>query len=123
MANIFMSFKTDDTGRVQPIYDAFKAHGYSVFWSNNIRKGAPDYQAIIRKEIREAPVVVVIWTSASAQSSPVIQESSQAEHDGKLFQVLLDNLQSIDLPMDVRFNAQKRHFSSDGPVISGTRMD
>jgi hypothetical protein len=47
MANIFISFKTEDTLRVQPIYDAFKAHGYLVFWSNNIRKGASNYQATL----------------------------------------------------------------------------
>lgn len=107
MADIFISFKTDDTPRVQAIYDGFRARGLTVFWSNDIPKGAPDYHGIIKAEIREAPVVVVVWTRNSVLSHPVAQEGAQAERDNKLFQVLLDDIEPIDFPMEVRFKAQK----------------
>ncbi len=107
MADIFISFKTDDTPRVQAIYDGFRARGLTVFWSNDIPKGAPDYHAIIKDEIRKAPVVVVVWTNDSVLSHPVAQECAQAERDNKLFQVLLDDIEPIDFPMEVRFKAQK----------------
>jgi formylglycine-generating enzyme required for sulfatase activity len=107
MADIFISFKTDDTPRVQAIYDGFRARGLTVFWSNDIPKGAPDYHAIIKAEIREAPVVVVVWTHNSVQSHPVAQEGAQAERDNKLFQVLLDDIEPIDFPFEVRFKSQK----------------
>lgn len=107
MADIFISFKTDDTPRVRAIYDGFRARGLTVFWSNDIPAGAPDYHAIIKAEIRKAPVVVVVWTHNSVQSHPVAQEGAQAERENKLFQVLLDDIEPIDFPFEVRFKAQK----------------
>jgi formylglycine-generating enzyme required for sulfatase activity len=107
MADIFISFKTDDTPRVQAIYDGFRARGLTVFWSNDIPKGAPNYQAIIKDELLKAPAVVVVWTNFSVHSGPVVQECSQAERANKLFQILLDDIEPIDMPMEVKFKAQK----------------
>ena len=107
MADIFISFKTEDTRRVQPVHVGFRARGLSVFWSNDIPKGALNYQATIREEILKAPIVVVVWTHASVHSGPVVQECSQAERGNKLFQILLDDIEPIDMPMEVRFKAQK----------------
>lgn len=107
MADIFISFRTDDTPRVQAVHDAFRARGLTVFWSNDIPKGAPNYQAIIKDEILKAPVVVAVWTNESVHSGPVIQECSQAEKVNKLFQVLLDDIEPIDMPMEVKYKAQK----------------
>jgi formylglycine-generating enzyme required for sulfatase activity len=107
MADVFISFRTDDTPRVKPIREAFRARGLSVFWSNDIPPGAPNYQAIIKQELFNASVVVVAWTRESVHSGPVTQECSQAERLNKLFQVLLDDIEPIDFPMEVRFKAQK----------------
>ena len=107
MADIFISFKTEDTQRVRPIYDGFRGRALSVFWSNDIPKGAPNYQAIIKEELLRAPVVVVVWTHNSVHSGPVAQECSQAERGNKLFQILLDDIEPIDFPMEARFKAQK----------------
>lgn len=107
MADIFISFKTDDTPRVQAIHDGFRARGLTVFWSNDIPKGAPDYQAIIKDELLKAPVVVVVWTNGSVHSGPVVQECSQAEKANKLFQILLDDIEPIDMPMEVKYKSQK----------------
>lgn len=107
MADIFISFRTDDTRRVQAVYDAFRARGLTVFWSNDIPKGAPNYQTIIKEEILKAPIVVVVWTSASVHSGPVVQECSQAERANKLFQILLDDIEPIDMPMEVKYKSQK----------------
>ena len=107
MADIFISFKTDDTPRVQAVYDGFRARGLTVFWSNGIPIGAPNYQAIIKDEILKAPVVVVVWTNCSVHSGPVVQECAQAERANKLFQIFLDDIEPIDMPMEVKYKAQK----------------
>ena len=107
MADIFISFRTDDTPRVQPVYDAFRARGLSVFWSNDIPDGAARYQAIIIEEIRKASLVVVLWTHASVKSHAVAQECSQATRDNKLFQMVLDDIEPIEFPMEAVFTAQK----------------
>jgi formylglycine-generating enzyme required for sulfatase activity len=107
MADIFISFKTDDTPRVQAIYDGFRARGLTVFWSNDIPIGAPNYQAIIAHEILTAPAVVVVWTNASVHSDPVAQECDQAIRDNKLFQIVLDDILPIHMPMGLQYKAQK----------------
>lgn len=107
MADVFVSFSTTDTSRVRPLVDGFRGRRLSVFWSNDIPKGAPDYHAIIRHELRTAVLVVVVWTRDSIVSHPVTQECAQAERANKLFQVLFDEIEPIDFPMEVRFRAQK----------------
>jgi formylglycine-generating enzyme required for sulfatase activity len=107
MSDVFISFKTDDTPRVQAVHDGFRARGLTVFWSNDIPAGAPDYQSIIIEEIRKAVVVVVLWTRASVKSHPVRQECSQAKRDGKLFQVVLDEIEPIYFPMEAPYADQK----------------
>jgi hypothetical protein len=82
MADIFISFKTDDTPRVQAIYDGFRARGLTVFWSNDIQPGAPNYQKIIVDEFQKAPVVVGVWTNRSIHSGPVIQECKRQHESG-----------------------------------------
>jgi hypothetical protein len=79
MTDIFVSFATADTLRVQPIVDGFRQLGMSVFWSNDIPKGAVDYHAVIKQKINESAIVIVAWTKASVTSNPVIQECAQAE--------------------------------------------
>lgn len=107
MADIFIALKTEDTPRVQSIYDGFSSRGLTVFWSNDIQKGAPNYQAIIRDELMSAKAVVVAWTNRSVHSGPVVQESVQAERASKLFQILLDDIEPIDMPMEVGYKSQK----------------
>lgn len=108
MADIFISFRTGDADRVQPIYDGLVARGLTVFWSNAIPTGAPNYQAIIEEELREAGVVLVLWTHASVQSEPVLQECLQALRYGKLIQAILDDdIPPIRFPMEIPFKAQK----------------
>jgi hypothetical protein len=108
MADIFLSFRTEDTERVQPIYDAFVARGLRVFWSNAIPKGAANYQTIIEDQIQKASVIVVLWTHWSVQSQPVVQECMQAQRYDKLMQVVLDeDILPIRFPMEVSFKAQK----------------
>lgn len=108
MADIFISFSTRDTERIQAIYDAFVARGLTVFWSNSIPTGAPDYQDIIEDEHRKASVVLVLWTHWSVRSHPVIQECLQALRFEKLLQAVLDeDIPPIRFPMEIPYKAQK----------------
>lgn len=107
MADVFISFKTTDTARVAQVRDAFRARGLSVFWSNDIAPGEPNYQLLIKDEMQRAVVVVVVWTNDSVHSHPVAQECAQAERWGKLLQAQIDDIEPIDFPMEAKFKAQK----------------
>jgi hypothetical protein len=90
---LLAAFRSDDAAHVQPIREAFLARGLNVFWSNDIAKGVPNYQEVIKKKLLEGLVVVVVWTNASVHSGPVSQECSQAGRLNKLFQILLDDIE------------------------------
>jgi TIR domain-containing protein len=108
VADVFISFRTGDTERVQPVYNALGARGLTVFWSNAIPTGAPNYQTIIEAELHAASVVLVFWTHWSVRSNPVIQECLQALRYEKLMQVVLDDdIPPIRFPMEVPYKAQK----------------
>lgn len=107
MADVFISFATVDTPRIQLIWDSLRARGISVYWSNDLQKGDPNYQSTLEKEFREAVLVVVCWTAASIKSGPVKQECTQAHFDKKLYQVLLDEFPPIQLPMGAWYLEQK----------------
>jgi hypothetical protein len=107
MAHVFISFSTLDTTRVQSICDALNASGLSTFWSNDIPPGSPSYLDVIIDEMRNAAVVLVLWTRTSVKSPAVAQECSQATRDGKLFQAVLDEIEPIRFPMEAGFTAQK----------------
>lgn len=107
MADVFISFATSDATRVGVVADALRERGISVFWSMEIPKGAPDYHAVIKAEMNIARLVLVAWTKTSVLSHPVSQECAQAERGGKLIQVLLDDIEPIEFPMEVRYRAQK----------------
>lgn len=105
--HIFVSFASSEATRVAPLVTGFRERGRSVFWSFDIPAGTTDYHDVIRANLDDACVVVVVWTNISASSDPVCRECAQAERDKKLIQVLLDPLEPMALPFEVRFRAQK----------------
>jgi hypothetical protein len=107
MTDIFISFKSSDTPQVGVIRELLRARGHSIFWSNDIPTGAENYQTVIIDALSKSLVVLVVWTKASVESTAVVQECMQAQIDGKLIQIVLDDIPPIQFPMDVNFKAQK----------------
>jgi tetratricopeptide (TPR) repeat protein len=92
MADIFISYASEDRNRVRPLAEALIARGFNVWWDRSLAAGQ-DYTAIIEKELNDAKAVIVVWTQSSANSTFVRDEAGRARDEGRLVPVMLDNVQ------------------------------
>jgi hypothetical protein len=88
MAEVFISYKTDDRPQVQPLVRALRAEGVTVWWDQDIGPGAP-WELTIETELQAAKVVVVAWSPAAVASENVKAEARRARGEGKLIQVFV----------------------------------
>jgi len=95
MADVFISYASEDRDRVRPLAEALQARGFKVWWDRSLAAGQ-DYTAIIERELRNAKAVIVVWTQSSALSTFVRDEAGRARNDGRLVPVILDR---VDIPL------------------------
>ena len=110
MADIFISYAREDAVRARALADAFTAVGWSVWFDDAIRAGAP-YDAVIDQQLDAAECVVVIWSRASVDSSWVRAEASAADDQAKLVPVSFE--EGLRLPVRFRQIRVSRLTSTD----------
>jgi len=59
MSDIFISYSSQDRGRIQPIVQALESKGWSVWWDREIPIGRT-FDEVIEEAIDEAKCMVVI---------------------------------------------------------------
>ncbi len=62
MADIFLSYASEDRERVIPLVEALQADGFSVWWDRTIQAGNT-YDREIEAAIGEAACMVVVWSA------------------------------------------------------------
>lgn len=95
MADIFISYASEDRNRVRPIAEALMSRGFNVWWDRSLAAGQ-DYTAIIEKELKNAKAVIVVWTRSSSASTFVRDEAGRARDEGRLVPIMLDR---VDIPL------------------------
>lgn len=95
MADVFISYASEDRGRVRPLAEALQSRGFNVWWDRSLAAGQ-DYTTVIEKELKNAKAVIVIWTQSSSASTFVRDEAGRARDEGRLVPVLLDR---VDIPL------------------------
>lgn len=98
MASVFLSYDHDDVERAAPIVTSLEQAGHSVWWDRHIKGGA-EYNDEIEAAVKNADVVVVLWSKRSIQSAWVRDEASEGHEQGKLVPVLID---AVKPPMGFR---------------------
>jgi hypothetical protein len=98
VADIFISYAREDAVRAQALKDAFVSIGWTVWWDDAIRAGAP-FDAVIDQQLDAASCVVVVWSRASVDSKWVRAEASAADDQAKLVPVSFER----DIRIPVRF--------------------
>ncbi|NJN51693.1 MAG: TIR domain-containing protein [Gammaproteobacteria bacterium] len=91
MADVFVSYASEDRDRIAPLVRALEQQGWTVWWDRNIRPGA-QFQRAISDAIDDARCVVVCWTSLSIESEWVLNEANDGKERGILVPVLLDDV-------------------------------
>jgi Tol biopolymer transport system component len=105
MADIFLSYSSDDRDRVIPLVQALQEDGFTVWWDREIRPG-PSFDREIETAINEAKCIVVVWSASSIESEWVRSEVEEGARRGILIPAIIDGVmpplayrrrQSVDL--------------------------
>ncbi len=94
MADVFISYKSDDRGAVEDIVLGLEREGIDLWWDQGIAPTA-EWRADIARELHAAKVVIVVWSRNSADLGAgkwVIQEAEEADARGGLVPVAIDDV-------------------------------
>lgn len=95
MADIFISYSSEDKTNVKVIAELFEQQGWTVWWDRQIPIGQR-FDTVIEEELVKAHCVIVIWTRRSIASEWVKNEANEASQLGKLVPILLEE---VPLPL------------------------
>ena len=129
MADIFISYKSEERALPEALASDLRAAGYSVWWDVDLVGGAA-FRAQILEKLNAARAVIVIWTPASVQSEFVLDEADHAKREGKLIPVRVPELDPRDIPLGhrsganlslERASAHPGRVAGDGPIHAAGR--
>lgn len=95
MADVFVSYASEDRERVRPLAEALESRGLSVWWDRALAAG-DDYAAVIARELDAAKAVVVVWSTTSVASPWVRDEAGRARDAGRLVPAMID---AVEIPL------------------------
>ncbi len=98
MADIFISYASEDRERASEFASAFEKRGWSVWWDRNIIAGQ-SFDKVIEREVESAKSVVVLWSKYSIDSEWVKNEAADAAQRNVLVPAMID---PVKLPLEFR---------------------
>ena len=97
MADVFISYSSQDRALAQQLADRLAVQGHSVWWDVSLVPG-DSFRPAILAELENAKRVFVIWTPNSVKSEWVISEADRAAKMNKLVAVRIPGLDLHDIP-------------------------
>src|SRR4030095_6476185 len=95
MADIFISYASEDRNKAEELAEALSTHAWSVWWDRKIPLGK-SYDEVIEKALGESKCVIVLWSAVSVVSEWVRNEASEAKRRGILVPVVIER---VDAPL------------------------
>jgi hypothetical protein len=91
MADIFVSYASEDKERIEPIAKALENQGWSVWWDRFIPVGRT-WDDVIEEQLETAKCMLVIWSENSVCSHWVRSEASEGFERNMLVPVFIDEV-------------------------------
>lgn len=101
MADIFISYSTNDRAEAAKLAALLEDRGYSVWWDRELAAG-DQFHDVIRRVLQDCRLAIVIWTSSSIHSRWVLGEADIAAGADKLIPVRVDGLAQDQIPIGFR---------------------
>jgi len=98
MANVFLSYASEDGTRAALIAQALIGQGWTVWWDRTIAPGRT-FDDVIEDALEDASCVVVLWSKASIASHWVRAEAAEGMRRGILVPAFLEN---VRIPLEFR---------------------
>jgi hypothetical protein len=98
MADIFISYSSEDQSRVEPLAKGLEDQGWSVWWDRKIPPGKT-FSQVIEEAINAAKCVIVLWSNESVKSDWVQNEAAEGARRRILVPALIDDVQ---IPFEFR---------------------
>jgi formylglycine-generating enzyme required for sulfatase activity len=98
MADIFISYSSNDRDRVIPIVKVLENQDRSVWWDREILPGKR-FSDVIEEEISAAKCVIVIWSISSVKSDFVQTEAAEGAERRILVPAMIDK---VKIPFEFR---------------------
>jgi tetratricopeptide (TPR) repeat protein len=95
MPDLFISYAREDRDTALALAQAFQRLHIDVWWDRELTGGG-DFATEIERNLRAAPVVIVLWSAASVLSDFVRDESGRARDMQKLLPV---RISPVELPL------------------------
>ena len=89
MARIFLSYAREDVDSAKRLAEAVAHAGHEVWWDRHLHGGSR-FTNEIDRALKDAEVVVVIWTEASVKSAWVQDEAAEGRDTERLVPVSID---------------------------------
>jgi adenylate cyclase len=88
VSRIFLSYARDDVDAARQLAEGISEAGHEVWWDRHLHGGSR-FAAEIDQALKEAEVVVVLWSDASVESAWVQDEAAEGRDSGRLVPVAL----------------------------------
>lgn len=90
MEDVFLSYASSDLDRVQPLAEAMKDAGFSVWWDRQLSVGSA-FDQEIERALDAAACVVVVWSHNSVNSDWVREEAADGQERDILVPIQIDD--------------------------------
>lgn len=98
MADIFISYASDDRDQARLLAAMLESEGYTVWWDTSLLSG-DNYRTSIMTELGKSRAAIVVWSKNSVGSEWVQSEAGRAHANQKLIPVKVRGLDYTDIPL------------------------
>ncbi len=88
MADIFLSYASQDVAKAKLLAEALAQHGWEVFWDRSSLMAGQHFRKIIEQEIDACQCMIVAWSQHAIESNWVLGEAGLAYEQQKLAPIL-----------------------------------